>query len=75
MFLFHPTASSAHLSGFPEFWLKVYLHIFVEQAGNGSALRVFRGRCGLVETNQSRRQEQTPGAGQSLLQNLSDLVR
>ena len=40
---YHPTASSAHLSDFPEFWLKVYLQIFVEQAGNGPVLRIFRG--------------------------------
>jgi len=49
---YHPTASSAHLSDFPEFWLKVYLQIFAEQAGNGSVLRIFRG-CGVnpvVET-------------------------
>jgi len=52
--MYHPTASSARLSDFPEFWLKVYLQIFAEQVGNGSVLRVFRGRCGLVETNQPR---------------------
>jgi len=61
--MYHPTASSARLSGFPEFWLKVYLQIFAEQAGNALVLRIFRGRCGLnpvAETNQSRQQEQTP---------------
>ena len=54
---YHPTASSARLSGFPEFWLKVYLQIFAEQADNSPALRIFRGRCGLnpvVETNLPR---------------------
>ena len=63
MFLFHPTVSSVRLSDFPEFWPKVYLQIFAEQAGNGPVLRIFRGRCGLnpvAETNQSRQQEQAP---------------
>jgi hypothetical protein len=59
---YHPTASSARLSDFSEFWLKVYLQIFVEQAGNGPLLRIFRGRCGLnpvVETNLPYQHEQT----------------
>ena len=59
---FYPTASSARLLDFPEFWLKVYLQIFAEQAGNGPVLRIFRGRCGLnpvVETNLLCQHEQT----------------
>ena len=52
--MYHPTVSSARLSDFSEFWLKVYLQIFAEQAGNGIVLCIFRGRYGLVETNQPR---------------------
>jgi len=63
VFLFHPTASSARLSDFPEFWLKVYLHIFVEQIGKGPALRVFRGRCGLEPYG--RNKPVTPEQGQN----------
>lgn len=60
---YHPTASSARLSGFPEFWLKVYLQIFVEQAGNGPVLRISRGRCGLEPC--SRNKPATPEQGQT----------
>ena len=62
MFLFHPTASSAYLSDFPEFWLKVYLQIFVEQVGNALVLRIFRG-CRVnpvVETNQPHQSRGNP---------------